>query len=72
MATDRESACRRLHVGVDSEMRKQRNWFSGYTVQNVLSTIYHTLGIDPSLTFPNHVGRPVYLLEDREQVQVLL
>jgi hypothetical protein len=42
-----------------------------YTVQNVLSTIYGTLGIDPSLTFPNIVGRPIYLLDDRAPVQEL-
>jgi hypothetical protein len=38
----------------------------------VLSTVYQALGIDPSLTFPNAAGRPVYLLDDREPVAELL
>ena len=30
------------------------------------------LGIDPVTTLPDHQGRPVYLLDDREQVSELL
>jgi len=40
--------------------------------QNVLATLYHVLGIDPSLTIPDHNGRPQYLLENREPVRGLL
>ena len=43
-----------------------------YRVPQVLSTIYRTLGIDPSLTFANGAGRPVYVLDDREPVSELL
>ncbi len=43
-----------------------------YTASQVLSTIYHALGIDPSRTFPNETGRPMYILEDREPVRELL
>jgi hypothetical protein len=43
-----------------------------YSVQQVLSTIYQTLGIDPAMTFPNHNGRPTYVLEDREPVRELI
>jgi hypothetical protein len=39
---------------------------------NVLSTIYHVLGIDPSQTFPNGSGRPMYILDEREPVTELL
>jgi uncharacterized protein (DUF1501 family) len=39
---------------------------------NVLSTIYHTLGIDPSQTFPNGSGRPMYILDERDPVTELL
>jgi hypothetical protein len=39
---------------------------------NVLSTIYQAMGIDPSLTFPNSNGRPMYILDDRETVTELL
>ncbi|MCI0701365.1 MAG: DUF1501 domain-containing protein [Planctomycetia bacterium] len=42
------------------------------TVPNVLSTIYHALGIDPSITFPNGAGRPMYILDEREPVKELL
>jgi uncharacterized protein (DUF1501 family) len=43
-----------------------------YHVQNVLATIYHTLGIDPGTTFPDHTGRPQYLLDDRDLIKELL
>ena len=42
------------------------------SVQNMLSTIYRQLGIDPAMTFPNNAGRPMYLLDDREPVKELL
>lgn len=45
---------------------------SGYTPQNVLATLYHVLGIDPATTLPNHQGRPMYLLDDREKVRELI
>jgi hypothetical protein len=41
-------------------------------VPEVLSTLYHALGIDPSQTFPNGNGRPMYVLDDREPVTELL
>ncbi len=42
------------------------------TVPQVLSTIYQTLGIDPSQTFANGSGRPMYILDDREPIRELL
>jgi uncharacterized protein (DUF1501 family) len=42
------------------------------TVAQVLSTIYHAVGIDPSLTFPNGNGRPMYILDDRQPIAELL
>lgn len=41
-------------------------------VPEVLSTLYHALGIDPGQTFPNGNGRPMYILDDREPVAELL
>jgi hypothetical protein len=41
-------------------------------VPQVLSTLYHALGIDPAQTFPNGNGRPMYILDDREPVMELL
>lgn len=43
-----------------------------YTVPQVLSTFYRAMGIDPSMTFPNQSGRPMYILDDREPVTELL
>lgn len=42
------------------------------TVPQVLSTLYHAMGIDPATTFPNGNGRPMYLLDDREPIRELL
>jgi hypothetical protein len=43
-----------------------------YTPQNVLSTLYYTLGIDPVTTINDQSGRPIYLLDDRERVAELV
>jgi hypothetical protein len=45
---------------------------AAYTPQNVLATLYHVLGIDPVTTLPDHQGRPVYLLDDREKIRELV
>jgi uncharacterized protein (DUF1501 family) len=42
------------------------------TVPQVLSTLYHTVGINPAQTFPNGSGRPMYILDDRAPVTELL
>ena len=43
-----------------------------YHVQNVLSTVYRALGIDPSQTFNNGAGRPMYILDNRDPVTELI
>ncbi|MCE9529961.1 MAG: DUF1501 domain-containing protein [Planctomycetes bacterium] len=43
-----------------------------YTIPQVLSTIYQAIGIDPSKTFPNGNGRPMYILDDRDPVRELI
>jgi uncharacterized protein (DUF1501 family) len=43
-----------------------------YTNQNLLATLYRVLEIDPVTTFPDHNGRPQYLLDDREPIAELL
>jgi len=43
-----------------------------YTVPQVLATLYKAMGIDPSKTFPNGSGRPMYILDDRETVSELV
>lgn len=42
------------------------------TASQVLSTVYHAMGIDPSQTFLNGAGRPMYILDDREPITELL
>jgi len=42
------------------------------TAAQVLSTLYHAMGIDPSRTFPDSTGRPMYILDDREPIAELL
>jgi uncharacterized protein (DUF1501 family) len=42
------------------------------TAPQVLSTVYHAIGIDPASTFPNGNGRPMYVLDDREPVRELI
>jgi hypothetical protein len=54
----------------DSKAARPKN--RGVGPQNVLATVYHALGIDPSLTVPDFSGRPMYLLDDREPIQELV
>ena len=42
------------------------------TASQVLATLYRAIGIDPSMTFPNNNGRPMYILDDREPITELL
>jgi hypothetical protein len=42
------------------------------TPQMMLATLYHCLGIDPSLTFPDHNNRPMYLLDERDKIAPLV
>jgi uncharacterized protein (DUF1501 family) len=44
---------------------------NAYTPQNVLATLYQVLGIDPSRTLPDHNGRPMYLLDERDVIKEL-
>jgi hypothetical protein len=43
-----------------------------YTVPQVLSTLYQTMGIDPSQTFIDGSGRPMSILDERGTVAELL
>jgi hypothetical protein len=58
-------------VGV-STARGERPKDRPYTVPQVLSTLYRSLGIDPAKTFVNGNGRPMYVLDDREPVRELV
>jgi hypothetical protein len=55
-----------------TDARGERATSQPIHMQNVLSTLYPLLGIDPSLTIRDHNGRPQYLLENREPVAELV
>ena len=55
-----------------STARGERPKDRPYTVQQVLSTVYQVLGIDPARTFPDGSGRPIPILDQREPVVELL
>ncbi|MBY0521828.1 MAG: DUF1501 domain-containing protein [Gemmataceae bacterium] len=55
-----------------TDPRGERPKGHGYTPQNVLATLYGVLGIDASQTaLPDHMGRPIHLLEDPEKIKEL-
>jgi hypothetical protein len=43
-----------------------------YPPQSVLMMVYHHLGIDPAMTFPDLTGRPRHILEVRRPIRELL
>ena len=55
-----------------TDARAERATGKPIRMQNVLSTIFPLLGIDPAITLRDHNGRPQYLLEDREPVRGLV
>jgi hypothetical protein len=55
-----------------TDRRGERVIGSPIRMQNVLTTVYGCLGIDPATAFPDHNGRPQYVLEDREPVPGLV
>lgn len=56
----------------ETDKRGERATGNPLSPQNVLATLYHVLGINPSQTLPDHAGRPQYLLDDREPIHQLL
>ena len=55
-----------------STARGERPQDRPYKASQLLSTAYRAMGIDPSRTFPNGAGRPMYILDDREPVRELM
>ncbi len=55
-----------------STARGERPKDNPVTVPQLLSTMYRAIGIDPSQTFPNGSGRPMYVLDDRDAVKELV
>jgi uncharacterized protein (DUF1501 family) len=55
-----------------STARGERPKDNPVTVPQLLATLYRAIGIDPSQTFPNGSGRPMYVLDDRDSVKELV
>ncbi|MGE3808816.1 MAG: sigma-70 family RNA polymerase sigma factor [Gemmataceae bacterium] len=55
-----------------TDARGARPTTTPYGPQHVLATIYRFLGIDPEMTFPDHNGRPIYILDDRAPIKELI
>ena len=55
-----------------TEAHAERPKTRSYIPQNILATLYHVLGIDSIVTFPDHSGRPRYILDDREKIAELV
>jgi hypothetical protein len=52
--------------------RAERPVGESYIPQNLLATLYREVfGIDPATTLPDHTGRPIYLLDQRETIREL-
>jgi hypothetical protein len=39
---------------------------------DLLATVYHVLGIDPALTFKDHTGRPVPILDEGKAIDEVI
>jgi len=37
-----------------------------------LATVYHVMGVDPNVTFPDHAGRPIPILSAGEPIRELI
>lgn len=56
-----------------TDARGERPVNRGYNPQNVFSTLYHFLGINPDLaTYQHPSGRPMHLLDDTNRITELL
>ena len=59
------------YVG-ETDLRAERPKTRAYSPQNLLATLYHVLGIDPTSSIRDESGRPMHLLDDPEPIQELL
>jgi uncharacterized protein (DUF1501 family) len=56
----------------ETDRRAERPRTGNFHFQNIMATIYHTLGIDPSEQLPDFNGRPQYVLDEREPIRELV
>ena len=60
------------HVIGETDSRAERSVNGKITFQNVMSTIYHVLGINLDIKLPDFNGRPQHLLDDRTPIRELV
>jgi hypothetical protein len=60
------------HVVGETDRRGEAAVGRPITVQNLLATLYHILGIDPGTALLDQLGRPQTLLDEREMIAALL
>ena len=56
----------------ETDSRAERSINGQISFQNIMSTIYHVLGIDLDIKLPDFNGRPQYLLDDRQPIRELV
>lgn len=56
----------------ETDGRAERSTTGTVTFQNLMSTIYHVLDVNPTTTLPDFNGRPQYLLEDPQPIGELI
>jgi hypothetical protein len=56
----------------ETDARAERARSGSITFQNIMATIYQTLGIDLNTQLPDFNGRPQYLLDEREPIRELV
>ncbi|MBC7817345.1 MAG: DUF1501 domain-containing protein, partial [Planctomycetaceae bacterium] len=56
----------------ETDSRAERSINGQISFQNIMSTIYHVLGIDLEVKLPDFNGRPQHLVDDRQPIRELL
>lgn len=56
----------------ETDSRAERSVSGKISFQNVMSTIYHVLGISQEIKIPDFNGRPQHLLDDRTPIRELI
>lgn len=56
----------------ETDSRAERSTSGQISFQNVMSTIYHVLGVNPSTQLPDFNGRPQFLLDDPQPIRELV
>ncbi|MBI3865703.1 MAG: DUF1501 domain-containing protein [Planctomycetia bacterium] len=64
--------CRRGNVVGETNSRGEYAADNRTTPADVLATIYHLMGIDPSTSFTNHAGRPIPIANDGRVIRDLV